>query len=99
MNTSFLNQLDAARLMAAEARVNSTDSVVARFEQEQLMILAKEAGVHVKFQSCSDLRAQCAKVRAEHEIASWREAKESATNNRVVLKCAIKEVKFGVGCC
>ena len=112
MDLGFAQQLALAR-MAAEVEdsyVSSSSASMDSFEsydREQLRHFAEEAGVHITFTDCSDLRVQCAKVRTDYELALLRQsekkraplvAKKEKVQVRVPLKCAVKNVQFGLGC-
>lgn len=108
---NFAEQLALARLAAemedsssCSASMNSIES----YDMEQLRQFAEEANVHITFTDCSDLRVQCAKVRTEYELSLLRRsekkrmpvvAKKEKAQVRVPLKCAVKNVQFGFGCC
>lgn len=110
MDIDFAHQLALARQAAEiEEASNSsfsdlTDSIAKSNEQEEWMNLASEAGVTIKFEDLSYLRVQCVQVRTQHELAMLKDEakaynKKREVKPRVPLKCAVKQVQFGFGCC
>lgn len=114
MDMDFAQQLVLAR-MAAEidacqngsASLSSSSRSTHDFHMEQLKCYAEEVGVHISFVDNGDLSVQCARVRAEHELALLRESERAFCQNkrvagkpqaRVPLKVAVKNVQFGFGC-
>lgn len=116
MDSSFAQQLILAR-MAAEIgtcqhgyeSLSSSSKSTNDFHLEQLKCFAEEAGVHITFINNGDLSVQCARARAEHELALLRERERSLGKDklhkvvgksqaRMPLKIAVKNVQFGLGC-
>ncbi len=87
--------------MCSSASGESTND----FHLEQLKCFAEEAGVHISFVDNGDLSVQCARVRADHELAllresklAWGQNKSHKSQTRIPLKVAVKNVQFGLGC-